>query len=162
MTPDQHYRVRIDAEKTSAEFKAARKLISVKTKQGIKESGQRYILPPVKHKAPAVVSAYFTTKVRSNNGYVTTQGPRMKDRIAGLLNFGGLVSTKIVPKRRGVKALHLRGTNIFLAQVGNGQHARGRKYRGKKYIEKGVVEGLPLFERGLTKKIMESFGELAR
>lgn len=156
----EHYKVRIDAEKTSAEFKAARKLISVKVKEGIKEGGQRYILPPVKRQAPAVVAHYLTTRVRSNNGYVTTLGPRMKDRIAGLLNFGGLVSTKIVPKR--ADALHLRGTNIFVEQVGNGQHARGRRYRGKKYIERGMREGLPLFEHHLTEKIMDAFGELAR
>lgn len=155
------FHVRIDAEKTSAEFKIARKLIRAKAAQGIKEAGQRAMLPPVKRAAPAVVSAYLTTKARpaSGTGYVTTLGPKLYDRITGLLNFGGLVSTKIVPKSK--HALHIRGTNILVAQVGNGQRARGRKYKGKAFIERGLREGYPIFERTVTDKVMEAFGELA-
>lgn len=153
------FHVRIDAEKTSAEFKVARKLIRAKAAQGIKEAGQRAMLPPVKRAAPAVVSVYLTTKSRATSGYVTTLGPKMGDRITGLLNFGGLVSTKIVPKRK--QALHIRGTNVVVASVGNGQRIRGRRYKGKAFIERGLREGYPLFERTVTGKVMEAFGELA-
>lgn len=153
------FHVRVDAAKTSTEFKAARKLIRAKAAQGVKEAGQRAILPPVKRGAPAVVSPYLTTKARGTSGYLTTLGPKVKDRIAGLLNFGGLVSTKIVPKHK--QALRLRGSGAFLAQVGNGQRAKGRKYTGKHFIERGIETGLPEFEHRLTDSIMSAFGELA-
>jgi hypothetical protein len=153
------FRVRVDAERTSAEFKLARKLVRSKAKQGLKEAGQRSLLPPVKRAAPAVVSPYLTTKATARSGYVTTLGPKMKDRIAGLLNFGGLVSTKIVPKKK--EALHIRGTNVVVASVGNGQRARGRKYKGEHFIEHGVTAGYPDFERRVTSTVMSAFGELA-
>jgi hypothetical protein len=152
------FRVRINAAKTSAEFKAARKLIRAKVSQGIKAAGQRAMLPPVKRAAPAVVSVYLTTKARASSGYVTTLGPKMGDRITGLLNFGGLVSTKIVPKHK--QALHIRGTNVVVASVGNGQRAKGRRYTGKKFIERGLAEGYPEFERTVTGSVMSAFGEL--
>jgi hypothetical protein len=152
--------VRVNAAKTSAEFKRARRTIRATASRGVKEQAQRALLPPVKRAAPAVVSPYLTTKGRaSGSAYVTTLGPKMKDRTAGLLNFGGLVSTKIVPKK--AQALHFRGTTIFVEQVGNGQRARGRRYRGQHFIERGVAAGYPAFERGLTDAIMGAFGELA-
>jgi len=152
--------VRVDAARTSDEFKRARATIRAKAALGVKEASQRAILPPVKRAAPAVVSPYLTTKSRGTTGYLTTLGPKMKDRIAGLLNFGGLVSTKIVPRRK--RALHIRGTNVFVSQVGNGQSARGRRYKGKKFIERGVAAGYPEFEHRLTDSIMAAFGDLAR
>jgi len=154
------FRVRVEAEKTSAEFKLARKTIRAKAKQGLREAAQRALLPPVKRAAPAVVSHYFTTKATPTSGYVTTLGSKMKDRIAGLLNFGGLVSTKVVPKRK--EALHIRGTNVVVASVGNGQRVRGRRYRGKHFIEAGVTAGSGEFERGVTDAVVSAFGELAR
>jgi hypothetical protein len=154
------FRVRVAAEKTSDEFKLARRTVRAKATQGVREGGQRAILPPVKREAPAVVSPYLMTKARGTSGYVTTLGPKMKDRITGLLNFGGLVSTKIVPKRK--EALHIRGTTVFVSQVGNGQRSRGRRYKGAGFLERGVVAGYPEFERTLTDRIMSAFGELAR
>lgn len=156
----EHVHVRVDAAKTSEEFKLARRTVRAAASRGVKEQAQRSLLPPVKRAAPAVVSPYLTTKARaSGSAYVTTLGPKMKDRIAGLLNFGGLVSTKIVPKRK--QALHIRGTTIFVTQVGNGQRVRGRRYRGDHFIERGVAVGYPAFERGVTDAIMGAFGELA-
>ena len=153
------FRVRVDAAKTSEEFRRARREIRGKASQGLKEAGQRAILPPVKRAAPAVVSPYLTTKANSTSARITTLGPRVKDRIVGLLNFGGLVSTKIVPKKRS--ALHIRGTTIFVSQVGNGQRARGRRYRGKHFIERGIASGYPSFERILVKTVLSAFGEMA-
>lgn len=152
------FRVQINAEKTSAEFKIARKQLRAKAMQGVREMGQRAMLPPVKRSAPAVVSVYLTSKAKGTSGYITTFGRKMGDRITGLLNFGGLVSTKIVPKK--AQALHIRGTTIFVSQVGNGQRARGRRYRGKKFIERGLAEGYPAFEHGVTDSVMSAFGEL--
>jgi S1-C subfamily serine protease len=152
--------VSVHAERTSAEFKMARRTLRAQAARGMREQAQRALLPPVKRAAPAVVAHYFTTKARvSGSVFITTLGPKMQDRIAGLLNFGGLVSTKIVPKRK--EALRFRGSGVFVSRVGNGQRARGRKYRGKHFIERGVVEGYPQFEHGVTDAILRSFGELA-
>ena len=91
---------------------------------------ERRVLPRIKRIAPGVVAAAITAKANRKGAFITTQGPRVKDRITGLLNWGGTVRTFIRPKRK--KALRI-GPNVVRAAV-----YTKRRYRGKKFIERGL------------------------
>lgn len=147
-------RARVEGLQTVEQLKEARRQITTKTREGLREAGQRAILPPVRRRAPAVISPNMRTGATSRAGYVTTLGSRTQDRIAGLLNFGGLVTTQIFPKRK--QALTVGRTGIIRASV-----TRPRHYIGKRFIERGMEEGLPELERITLQKLMESYEGLS-
>jgi hypothetical protein len=145
--------VRIDSARVEHDFKAAQREIKRKAAEGIKEAGQREMLPPVKRRAPAVIAHSLTTKATSTRGYVTTLGSRKADRITGLLNFGGTVKAPIKPKKK--QALMIGKTGEFRAVV-----TKPRHYRGKHFIERGLEEGFSGFEQRVLVSIMGAFGSL--
>src|SRR4051812_12359987 len=97
---------RLEDFETKEALKAGRKLLRSKVKEGLKEAGQRAVLPEAKRAAPAIVAQTLTTKASARGAYLTTLGPRKGDDITGLLNFGGWPRGVIRPKR--AQALHIR------------------------------------------------------
>ena len=146
-------KVRVDSEKTSDEFKGARKDINRRTREGLVDAGKKAILPHVRAGAPGVVRNALTTRATSRRGYVTVQGRRLDDRIAGLLNFGGTVRTPIEPTKKS--ALTIGDTGEVRASV-----TRPRFYRGEHFIEKGIERGVPEMERIMLPTMMRIFDGL--
>lgn len=149
---------RLEGFETRAQLKAARRLLSLKVKEGLKEAGQRAVLPEAKRGAPAIGAHALTTKATTRGAYLTTLGPRKSDDILGLLNFGGEPRDVIRPKR--AKALQIRGTTVVVAAVGDTGRPRAR-YKGAHFLEAAINRSVPLMEEIAEAKVMEAFGELA-
>jgi hypothetical protein len=146
-------RVRFEDFGTRAELKVARALVREGVKEGIKEAGQRAVLPEAKRGAPAIVSQVLTTKATTGGAYLTTLGPRKGDDITGLLNFGGQPRDVIRPKRK--QALRLRNTNIVVEAVGEPGRPRAR-YKGGHFLEAAISRSVPLMEALAEQKVMEA------
>ena len=146
-------RVKIDAERVSAEFKQASRDIRQRTKAGLLEGAKRAALPRVRAGAPSIVDPVLTARATTKSAYITTQGRKVQDRITGLLNFGGTVTTKIAPKKK--QALALRGLGVVVAAVDT-----PRRYRGSHFIEKGVDAARPEIERTTLVEVMKAFDGL--
>jgi hypothetical protein len=153
-------RVRMEDFGTKEELKAGRKLMREKVKEGLKEAGQRTVLPAAKRGAPAIVSQALTTKAAAKGAFLTTLGPRKLDNITGLLNFGGSPRDVIRPKKK--KALRFRGGDGFVVVASIGEEGRPRaRYKGKHFLEKAIKGAQPAFEELSLKKVLEAFGTLA-
>jgi hypothetical protein len=151
-------RVRMEDFGTKEELKAGRKLMRAKVKEGLKEAGQRAVLPAAKRGAPAIVAQALTTKAVAKGAFLTTIGPRKWDRITGLLNFGGSPRDVIRPKEK--QALHIRGTSVVVASIGAEGRPRAR-YKGKHFLEAAIKGAQPAFEEITLPKVLEAFGTLA-
>lgn len=151
-------RVRMEDFATKEELKAGRKLMREKMKEGLKEAGQRAVLPAAKRGAPAIVAQALTTKAAAKGAFLTTIGPRKLDNITGLLNFGGTPHDIIRPKHK--QALRIRGTSVVVASIGAEGRPRAR-YKGKHFLEKAIKGAQPIFEELSMKKVLEAFGTLA-
>lgn len=145
------FRVRIEGvEKTSAEFKEARKKIRRDVRGHVIEIGSRIILPSARQAAPSIAASHLTVKATGSSGYLGVQGARRFDRIIGLWNFGGTVKTPIKPVTK--KALAIRGTGIVIGAVKTPRH-----YRGTRKLEKVVNAHASHYFSELTKAIMQAF-----
>ena len=147
-------RVRIEDVGTREDLKAGRKLARVRYTEAIREASQRTILPRAKMRAPGVVAHYFTTKATTRGAYITTIGKRVFDDIAGLINFGGYLKGKIVPRKK--KALYLREYGAVVASVGEEGKVRAR-FVGQHYLEAAIDEGVPAMEELALKKVTAAF-----
>lgn len=146
-------RVKIDADRTTKEFKDASRDIRKRAKTGLAKAAKRVVLPAIRRFAPGVVDSFLTVKATSTRAFITTEGPKIGDRITGLLNFGGTVTTKVEPKRK--LAVALRGTDVVVAAV-----TKPRKYTGKHFIEKGVAQTRDKVQREALPEIMKAFDGL--
>lgn len=147
--------VRFEDFGTKEELKVARRLVRQRVAEAIREAGQRAILPKAKMAAPAVVAHYLTTKAVTKGAFLTTLGSRKYDNITGLLNFGGQVRGKLLPKT--AQALYLRGPNVIVASVGEEGEVRAR-YEGQHFLEIAIEAGVPEMERLALKNVEEAFG----
>jgi hypothetical protein len=158
----QIIRVRIDAGKATQEFKDARRDIRKKTREGLIEAGRRVVLPSVQQEAPSVVRDTLTVGSASTRAYITTRGPKTKDRIAGLLQYGGIVREPIRPKQEG-GALSFIGTRQFSGQrIITGEVTGPRRYFGpyRGYVDRGIAKAIPEWERVMLPTVMDAFDGL--
>jgi hypothetical protein len=148
--------VDIDYGQVDNVLKAARKSVAKQTKLGMKRAGEVATLPRVRAAAatafPAVSVASLTVRARAKEAYVTTQGPKLNDRITGLLEFGGVVTTQITPKESGQTGLPIGSGGIIRASVN-----APRTYRGKGAIRAGVAASVPTFESILLDYVVDAF-----
>jgi hypothetical protein len=152
-------RVRLEDFQTKEDLAEGRRLIREKVKEGLKEAGQRAVLPEAKRRSPAIVAQALTTKATTRGAYLTTIGPRKFDNITGLLNFGGSPKGQIVPTK--AKALHFRSGNVIVAAVGEPGKPRAR-YRGKGFLEAAINIATPQMEAIASEKVFEAFKGLVR
>jgi len=148
-------RARLEGFQTREELRAGRKLLRERVKEGLKEAGQRAVLPEAKRRAPSIIAHALTTKATTRGAYLTTLGRRKDDDITGLLNFGGQPEDVIRPRRK--QALRLRGTSVIVAAVGEDGRPRAR-YRGQHFLEEAIRRSVPEMERIAADKVMEAFG----
>lgn len=147
--------VRFDGNGAPEVLKAAKREVKKRLKKGMMEAAEETILPAVRAKAPAIVRTHLTIKGAVKGPKLTTTGSRKFDRITGLLNFGGTVTSTIAPiQSQGHQALAI-GPGIIRARV-----TGPRKYRGKRFIETGIALGFPRFEEKVLDSVMNAFNGL--
>jgi hypothetical protein len=137
-------RVRVDDKAVRDGLRASRRNIREDIKRTFDASARRHTLPVARALAPGVISATMTTKGTTSGAWLGTTARGQKRAIVALLNFGGTVSTPILPKR--AKALHFGGR--FAASVRTPRH-----YRGKHFMEAAVRATLTPFSRDVERQL---------
>lgn len=144
--------VDVDLGQVDDALKAAKKKVAQQAKAGMRRAGEVAILPRARAAAaatmPAVSVAAVTVRARQSEAYLTTQGPKLGDRITGLLEFGGTVSTQIVAKGAGLPV----GPGIIRHSVN-----APREYQGKGVLRAAVADAVPTFESILLEEITDAF-----
>lgn len=150
--------VEIDYGQVDDAMKAAKREIRGRTKAGMKRAADVAVEPRVRRGAalfyPGIVSAAITTRATSREAYVTTRGPKVVDRIAGLLEFGGVVSTQIQPKREGQTGLPVGGAGSDLIRYSVNAP---RHYTGKRVLRREVAASVGDFESILLDYVVDAF-----
>lgn len=141
------------ADKTSDEFKQARREIYRRARRGIKDAGEQAILPKARRGTEVhspVAGTQIVVKTTASDGYLTA-ATKKGGRIVGLLNFGGTVRGPIRPKKKQAVAFG----GVVVAQV-----KTARRYTGEHFLEQARDEGFPLYSQILLERIMVAFDPL--
>lgn len=145
----------VDYGRVDDVMRTAKKGVRDHTKKGMKRAADIAVEPRVRRAGaiamPGVVASALTTKATTREAYVTTRGPKQLDRIAGLLEFGGVVSTQIVAKAGGQTGLPIM-SGVIRHSV-----SAPRKYTGKRALRTAVALGVPQFESILLDEIVDAF-----
>lgn len=112
-----------------------------KVAQGIAEET---VLPTTKRLAPSVVRANLVVRSTTRGAYLSTNARGVKRKITGLLNFGGVVRTVIVPTNR--KALYFGGR--WVARVDG-----PRRYKAQSFMERSVDQNIGRFSDRLEEEL---------
>jgi|GEM_PF-3135574 len=151
--------VRSDIGLTLAETRIARREINVRAKRAVALAAEHVGLPAIRGLAPHVVKEHFAARALGIRAYVTTTGPIKYDRIAGLLNWGGTVSTPIQPKSK--KALTTPwGARAVVWRGADGHSGHPAHYTGKRYIERAIDATGDDLEVEMTREITHAFDGL--
>lgn len=152
--------VRVDAKAVQAQLRQARLAVDRQAREALAAAANRIAVPQVRVLAPDVISQYLVAKSTNRGPYITTAGPRIKDRIAGLLNLGGTVKTPIFPAHgravmtpAGPRAVAWRGADV----PGGGTRGKAAKYEGKYFIQKGIERVLPRMADAAADEIVAAF-----
>ena len=122
--------VSVDAERASLQFKEARHEVNSRTREGLRLAGERVALPEAKLRAGnlkvagVVTASTLIVRPTTRDAYLTTSLKGKAGRAVGLQEFGGVVSTLIVPKNR--QAVVVNGQPV--AQVATPRHYTGRRF----------------------------------
>ena len=150
--------VEVDYGQVDDAMKAAKREIRGRTKAGMKRAADVAVEPRVRRGAalamPNNIAAALTTKATTREAYVTTRGPKVLDRIAGLLEFGGIVSTQIQPKKEGQTGLPIGGAGSDLIRY---TVNAPRHYTGKRVVRREVAASVPEFETILLDYVVDAF-----
>lgn len=96
------FTAQIDAHRATDEFKAARRDLNRRTRDGLKTAGENVALPEAKRRAPhktGRLRSRLVVKATSRRAYLTTSLRGKAGRYVGLLEFGGTVKGAIKPTR---------------------------------------------------------------
>lgn len=148
---------RIDAVKTSDEFKAARHDIGVRLKEGLKAAGEEVALPKAKLLAANLKVAGESTatslvvRPRARDAVLTTTMRGKLGRAVGLQEMGGTVKTPILPKRK--RAVVVNGQPV--AKVATPRH-----YTGRHFLTLSVETQRDQIDRAVLRHVMRAFDGL--
>lgn len=147
-------------EKTSDEFKQARREIYRRTRTGMKRAGERTILPAARASTAVrtpLQGSQVVVKSTASYAYLTGQTVKA-GRILGYLNYGGYLKPVQPKKRRkgaGGHAPAVAFGGIVVART-----KRMRHHTGTHFLEKARDAGFPQYERVLLEHLMASFDPL--
>jgi hypothetical protein len=145
---------RIDARYASDEFKAARRDLNHRTKDGLTRAGEKVALPDAKHNAAHLrvngVPVGPTLYVRSTQrtAYLASRMRGKANRAVGLLEFGGVVRTEIKPRK--AQALYFGGR--FAANVKTPRH-----YRGQHFLSRAVSSNTNRIADAIADEVVKAF-----
>lgn len=149
--------IRVEDTIVTGALKRAKRDMNQRVKAGLKEAAYRVALPRVKVTAVSVTAPYITVGATTKAPFITTKGPKVYDRIAGMFEFGGEVTSDIYPKRKqaiktpwGPRASALRGPFV----------GKPMKIAAQHRIKRGIQEGLPRMADVAREEIVKAFGPL--
>lgn len=125
-------KVAIDAKKGSDEMRAARRQFNRQLKEALKTAGEKVVLPVAKRRAAGLkvegtpIASTLVVRARSNHAVLQTTLRGRKNRAAGLLEFGGTVSSPIRPKN--AQAIFWPGASHPVAVVEGSRTIKGQLY----------------------------------
>lgn len=145
--------IRFEDEAVLRALNAARRDINSRVKDGLKTAVKEAGLPGAKVAAASLVAPYLTVGATQTRAFITTRGPKLFDRIAGLQEFGGTVTVPIFPK----KALALSvAPGVMRAAVN-----KPRRYPAQRRISRSVERSLPKIAERARDDVVKAFGPLA-
>jgi hypothetical protein len=143
--------VHVDAAKGTEEFREARRAMNRQLRVALVRAGERAVLPTARLLAPSFIAPTLYVRARGSSLAVITTRLRGKmARVAGLLHWGGVVTTPIRPKR--AKALAWPGGSSPVAEV-----TAPRRYAPKLYLTRAVERRRGAINRIVEEEIMDAF-----
>lgn len=151
-------RITIDADKTSAEFKEARRDINRARREATKRAGEKVALPAAKRLARNLkvegrsTAGSLIVKGRANDAILTTNMTvRRMHRAVGLQEVGGTVTAPILPR----KAQALTVGTGFAAHV-----RTPRRHKPHLFMTRAVEQNRAGIETAMTVELMRVFDGL--
>lgn len=142
--------VKVDAKPGEEAFKRVRRQANRTAREAVQIAATKVILPDAKRRIGGGKTAATLVVRKGRVAYLTTTLRGKKGRYVGLLEFGGTVRTRLVPKR--AKALLINGR--FAANV-----TAPRTYKAKLFLTNAVHDNLPAIEEQTRSEIMVLFAK---
>ena len=144
--------VKVDAERTSREFKDARRDLNRRLRAALKQAAERKALPAARAVAWGFVAPLLTVRATSRSAYITARGPRRLGRAAGLLEFGGVRRDTIRVREPGPGSGLFVGDGLFRATV-----TGPRTYRPSYRMTTAVHARRSAIEQAILEEVMQAF-----
>jgi hypothetical protein len=151
-------RASVDAERTSDQFKAARKEFNRDLKEAMQDAGEETVLPDAKRNAAglkvagASVPASLVVKARGSSAILQSTMRGKKNRAVGLLEFGR-TGTKTIQARKKKAMMWIGGWHP-VAEV------ELPPMDGMNFMLNAVNDNLDRFDKALLRHVMRAFDGL--
>lgn len=140
--------VKIDADRTSDEFKRIRRNARATAGEAAMRAGEKVALPAARRGAPGFIRTTLYVKRRGTSAVLTTRLPGKKARVVGLLEYGGTVRTVIKPK--GARALSTpQGPRAAVSGP--------RTYKGKHFMSDAIHKHRRQIDEAILEETMQAF-----
>lgn len=140
--------VKIDAERTSDEFKRIRRDTRRIAGEAAVAAGEKVALPAARRHAPGFIRTTLYVKRRGTDAVLTTRLPGKKGRVVGLLEYGGTVRTVIRPKN---------GQAILTPEGPRAAVNKPRKYKGKHFMSDAIHKNRRQIDEAILEETMKAF-----
>ncbi len=142
--------IKVDADRTSAEFKRIRRDANRIAGDAAMRAGEKVALPDAKRRAPGFVKSTLVAKRRGKTAVLTTSLPGKKARVVGLLEYGGTVRTVIRAKEGGA----LRTPDGPRAAIN-----QPREYKGKHFFTDAIEKNRREIDEAILEETMQAFND---
>lgn len=157
--------VHVNADRATDEFRAARRELNARTRQGLIRAGEVAALPAARvatshlKVAGEPVAGSLIVRGTSRRAYITTAWRGKKGRAVGLQEYGGRVDTIIAPRHKRTKtgrppALHGKAYAHPVGKV-----TRSRQYRKRLAMTTAVAARSDEIARVIGDEVMKAFRE---
>lgn len=140
-------------ERGTLQMKQARKALREKVRDEVQGVGEQEVLPAVRMASPSFVKSALAIRSRGTTAQVVTRLPLKRDRVVGLLEFGGLVTANVLPKSK--QAVVVAGQPVAAVTT-------PRRYKGKHRMMDAVRGRADEFGEEVARRMTEVFGPFAR
>jgi hypothetical protein len=150
-------RAQIHAEKASLQFKRARKELNGRMRTALLEAGETEALPAARiaasrYKISGVpIDSTLVIRATSRGAYLTTRLRGMFARAVGLLEYGGTVSTPLVPKGGGSGHFPIGGGEFRSTITGP------RTYQPRLFLSGAVQSRRRRIELAVRDRLLDAF-----
>lgn len=142
-------RIKVDHDRASREFKEARRDLGGKMREALRVAGERAALPAARAAAWSPFAGTLVVRSTRSSAYITTRLRGKKGRAVGLLEWGGTVRTKIVPKSKLALTV---GPDVVRANVTTPRH-----YRASLRLTKAVQARRAEIDETVLREVMTAF-----
>lgn len=115
-------------------------------------AAERAIVPEGNRVVPSLARGHVVAKARRSFAFIGTNLPLKRDRIVGMLEFGGVIRGAISPRRKG-GALRLKDGS-FVARVN-----KPRKIEAKHMLQGAVQRRFDDYTDALAPELMKAFDD---